>query len=78
MGLFSLRCGGSQGQGAKNSALCSMPGTFFIQSVLSEAEGDGVSGAGAMSNAGKGDLGGSHHPKATSGPTSDPQIWVCQ
>lgn len=63
---------GSQGQGAKNPALCSATGTFSIQSVLSEAEGDDASGADATSQAGRGDLGGSHHPKAILSPMSDP------
>lgn len=71
MGLFSPGCGGSQGQGAKNPALCPVPGTFFIQSVLSED--DDVSGADATSQVGRGDLGGSHHPKATLSRMSDPQ-----
>lgn len=54
-------------------------GTFYIQSILSE--GDDTSGAVAISHAGRGDLRGSHHPKATQSPMGDPQEGqrgVCQ
>lgn len=63
-----------------NPALCSALGTFFIQCLLSRAECDDAWRAGVCSHAGRGDPGGSHHPKATPDHKTDPQegqSWVC-
>lgn len=57
VGLLSLGWGGSQGQGTTSPVLCSAPS--------SPSEGDGVSELVPFSHVGTGELGGSHHPKAT-------------